>query len=177
MRKHGERSKSKEYEMRNFALMSKENRLRILKLFTVSLFLTGAFLFVFKSPPSSLLAQSLLPPAVYYGGITPTVDFAPMVGMSVRALINGAACGQTTVQQKDGKLAYTIHVTAENPILSPNGCGTITRTVTFQVGSWTMDHSRLWHNRQAWFHPLTQVRAQASNTDPGYMLYLPVINR
>jgi hypothetical protein len=161
--------------MKVFTTVNQLHRVRVGWLLTIFSILFITFTISMMPPVHSAIAQPLLPPAVYYGWITPTVGFAPTAGMPVVALINGVSCGQTTVQPKDGRLAYTIHVLAENPVLPSNGCGAITRTVSFQVGNWTMEHSRLWSNRQAWFHSLTQVRVQASSADLEYTLYLPMI--
>jgi hypothetical protein len=154
-----------------------KNHTGILKLTTVFVFLFGGFILSLQVLVKPAVAQSLLPPATYYGWITPTTGFVPTAGMSVKALVNGVVCGQTTVEARSGKLAYTLQVTAENPVTPTNGCGTTTRTVVFQVGTWTMNHDRMWSNSQAWFHSLNRIKAQARSLPLDQVLFLPIVQR
>ena len=110
-----------------------------------------------------------LPPATFYGSITPTAGFTPTVGMPVVAMIGGQVCGQTTIVELDGRLAYSLKVMAENVTGEANGCGAAERTVVFRVGDWIMDHDRIWDNGQAWHQPLEEA------TTVLYQIYLPAV--
>jgi hypothetical protein len=101
--------------------------------------------------------QFLYPPAVYYGWITPTVDFTPTVGMQVRAEIEGILCGTSTVQSLDGKLAYVIKVAANDGLANPPTCGAIGKTIVFTVDNWQMAHDVAWDNTRMTLHSFTQV--------------------
>ncbi|MCI0395709.1 MAG: FG-GAP-like repeat-containing protein, partial [Chloroflexi bacterium] len=98
-----------------------------------------------------------LPPATYYGWITPTAGFTPTAGMSVTATISGTLCGQGLVQSWSGGLAYRVHVRAEGP--AAPGCGADGRPVVFAVGGVTMAEEAAWDNSQAQYHPLSQLAA------------------
>ncbi|HSH01634.1 MAG TPA: hypothetical protein VLL52_03885, partial [Anaerolineae bacterium] len=110
--------------------------------------------------PTSLTnrSQSLalqFPPATYFGWITPTANiFTPTIGLPVTAWIDGTLCGSTTIIPWQGRLAYNLQVDSIALFGPSNNCGQDGKTVTFQVGSWTMDHNTLWHNDHAWYHPL-----------------------
>ena len=98
------------------------------------------------------------PPTTFYGWITPTETFTPVVGMPVIAEIDGVECGRGAVHQLEGHLAYSVQVSAEDVFGSSNGCGLDDRTVVFRVGPWEMDHDRTWDNTRAWNHPLSIAR-------------------
>ncbi|HSH01632.1 MAG TPA: hypothetical protein VLL52_03875, partial [Anaerolineae bacterium] len=106
--------------------------------------------------PSHL--QSLqLPPATYFGWITPTTSFTPTIGMPVTAWIDDTLCGSTNIIAWQGRLAYTVQVASEPLWGTPNNCGQAGKTVTFKVGEWVMTHDRPWANDHAWYHPLTDI--------------------
>lgn len=100
--------------------------------------------------------SNYVPPATFYGWITPTASFTPTVGMDVTAEMNGVLCGQGVVTDtvQPGTLAYTLQVSGINDM---GQCGLPGRTVVFRVGEWTMDHNVTWDNSQAWFHSLHEV--------------------
>jgi hypothetical protein len=108
------------------------------------------------------------PPAVYYGWITATNSFTPVVGMAVTAWVNGTLCGQTTVQPWAGQLAYKIQVAAEGLTGSPNGCGDSGQQIRFEVGGQAMGALRSWDNSQAWLQSLSSS---------GFRVYLPMVVR
>ncbi|MBV7333981.1 hypothetical protein KFU94_38250 [Chloroflexi bacterium TSY] len=93
----------------------------------------------------------VVPPATYYGWITPTVGFTPTVSTPVTAEINGAVYGTTTIVELEGKLAYVLMVKHE----LIHQCGTSSHRITFRVGSQIMDHDHVWDNSQAWLHSLS----------------------
>ncbi|MGB0385943.1 MAG: FG-GAP-like repeat-containing protein, partial [Ardenticatenaceae bacterium] len=97
-----------------------------------------------------------LPPATFYGWVTPSASFSPSVGMTVTARIDGNVCGQTTIVELDGQLAYNLQVIAENIAGPPNGCGASGQNIAFEVGDSVIDQQE-WDNSQAWFHPLTDI--------------------
>jgi hypothetical protein len=115
---------------------------------------------------SFLWGQSVsfqLPPATYYGWVTPADNFAPTVGMAVTAEIGGHLCGETTVQEHNGQLAYVLEVQAEKVFGTANGCGTDSRSIVFKVDGVEMDHDIIWNNSQAWLHSLSQVVVSAAS--------------
>ncbi|MBV7333979.1 VCBS repeat-containing protein [Chloroflexi bacterium TSY] len=93
----------------------------------------------------------IVPPATYYGWITPTAYFTPTVGMQVTAEMNGTVYATTTIVELEGKLAYVLMVKPE----FIHQCGTSNHQIIFRVGPWVMSHNRTWDNRQAWFHSLS----------------------
>lgn len=109
-----------------------------------------------------------LPPATYYGWITPTETFTATAGMTVTAMVDGQLCGETVVQEWQGRLAYRLQVLADNG----NGCGATGRVVTFWVSNQQMGHNQLWGNTQAWYHPLLYLAGEIQGT-----VYLPVLIR
>jgi hypothetical protein len=113
---------------------------------------------------ANLRASSIQwPPATFYGWVIPTGSFAPTMGTEVTAWINGVQCGETTVAELNGQLAYKLQVISEG--FAPGGCGADGRNVVFKVGGQTMASDSVWDNRQAWFHSLSD---QVS-------VYLPVV--
>lgn len=108
--------------------------------------------------------ENFIPPATFYGWITPTGSFMPTVGMTVEAEVNGVVCGQGTVIDsiEPGTLAYALQVSANNEM---GQCGLSGQTVVFQVGEWKMDHDVLWDNSQAWFHSLSDVAESTAVDD------------
>lgn len=110
------------------------------------------------------------PPATYYGWIMPNESFQPVVGMSVKARIGDIVCGEGTIEERNGQLAYKLQVKAENILGQANGCGTSQRQITFEVGDWVMQAQPNWDNSQAWFHSLPK-----STPDPSERLYLPLL--
>lgn len=90
------------------------------------------------------------PPATYFGWVTPTTGFAPVVGMTVTALIDAMPCGQGVLTDTlgVGQLAYVVDVPAGD------GCDSAGQIVSFQVGQWSVDHDRVWSNEVAHYQPL-----------------------
>jgi len=107
------------------------------------------------------------PPALFYGWITPSASFTPTVGMPVQARLDGKLCGESTIRELDGQLAYHLQV-AQN-----SHCDVDRGQILFEVGDWLMAHNHPWDNRRAWFHPLTSI---AQPTEPT-RLFLPLILR
>lgn len=97
-------------------------------------------------------AADSLPPATYYGWVTPSAGFTPVAGAPVVASIDGVACGQAVVQSWAGQLAYKIQVDAARADMP--SCGRDGATVVFSVGSQVMAESAPWDNAQALFLPL-----------------------
>lgn len=115
---------------------------------------------------SAALAPALsLPPATFYGWVTPYQGFVPQAGMTVEAWIDGFLCGTGTVQSWLDKLAYKLQVLADNG----NNCGITGRRIEFRVGgvSLPLNYSA-WDNSQAWFRPLGP---------PDARLFLPLLRR
>ncbi|MGB0385858.1 MAG: FG-GAP repeat domain-containing protein [Ardenticatenaceae bacterium] len=116
---------------------------------------------------------SQFPPATYYGWITPNDSFQPTVGMTIKARIGDTVCGESTIQQLNGQLAYKLQVKAEDPFGQPNGCGTNQQTIVFEVGNSLIKAApRTWNNSQAQYHPLPE-----GFDSPKNKLYLPLITK
>jgi hypothetical protein len=123
------------------------------------IYATEAITWYLGVPNNRMASQGIqLPPATFYGVLTPTASFTPTVGMAVRARINGNICGETTIEEWNGQLAYKLQVQAENLIGDPNGCGASGRNILFEVGDWLIEQEQAWDNSHAWFHPLTTSR-------------------
>jgi len=140
-----------------------------------------------------------LPPATFYGWITPTTTFLPQEGDIVTALIDGRVCGTGTVSkfapppgtgphhvylplvtngagsssQFRERLIYKIQVSAD----IGNGCGVRGRTITFKVGNQIMPNDHPWGNNQACYHSLGVPSEKASQCFLIYQNYLPVFTR
>ena len=114
-----------------------------------------------------------LPPATFYGWITPTVHFNPEVGDPVTAYIDGHLCGETIVTDSVGtdKLAYKIQVLADNG----NGCGTIGDEVIFMVDGQIMPNHSIWHNNQACYFSFDNLSTDKSTCFLFYKTYLPML--
>ena len=110
-------------------------------------------------------AGDQLLPATFYGWINPTSDFVPAAGMPVKAEIDGTVCGETTVVEVDGRLAYAVQVSA---VAMVEECGATGRIVEFRVGDGLLNGGRSWDNSQAWLHSLG---------DTGKQLFLPIVVR
>jgi hypothetical protein len=95
-----------------------------------------------------------LPPATFYGWVTPTVDFVPTAGISVTGWIGNELCGTSTIQEVSGRLAYVLSVGSEDITNPSSGCGREGEMVQFMVGEWMMDNAHIWDNSAAWFHSL-----------------------
>ncbi len=132
----------------------------------VTLFLkpdTGQAQILSNSP-----GQLQMPPATYYGWISPTEEFTPTAGMSVTAWIDDRICGQTAIQELDGQLAYVLRVNSENVTGSTNNCGDLGDRVVFKIDGRVMGSDALWDNSRAWFHSLPE---------PKRTIYLPMVTR
>ncbi|MGB0385898.1 MAG: FG-GAP-like repeat-containing protein, partial [Ardenticatenaceae bacterium] len=108
-------------------------------------------------------SQLSLPPATFYGWVTPSASFTPTLGMTVMAHIDGNLCGQTTIEELDGQLAYKLQVLAETISGEPNGCGESGKNIVFEVAGSVTEDEQAWDNRQASFHPLS-VSADATSS-------------
>ncbi|HSH01392.1 MAG TPA: hypothetical protein VLL52_02665, partial [Anaerolineae bacterium] len=100
-------------------------------------------------------ANPQLPPATFFGWVTPTATFTPTAGSVVTARVDGNVCGSGTVVAWNGRLAYRLDVLAENLWGTANGCGTLGKVVVFEVDGVVLAADRPWANDQAWYHPLT----------------------
>lgn len=113
-----------------------------------------------------------IPPATYYGWITPSASFTPTVTMPIVAQIDGVVCGTSFVQSLEGQLAYVIQVAAKGDTIDTKQCGEQGKTVVFSVDTTPMAQTVSWDNRQAWVHSL-------SDQTIGYrsFSYLPLVLR
>ncbi|MFN8440658.1 MAG: VCBS repeat-containing protein [Caldilineaceae bacterium] len=101
------------------------------------------------------------PPATFYGFVDTQRDPSLHAGMTMRAKIGSAICGNATLQTWQGQLAYVIQVKAD----SGDGCGQGGQIVNFEIDGKSSSLTAMWDNRQ-----VTQIRA-------GGTLYLPIIAR
>jgi len=89
-----------------------------------------------------------LPPATFYGLISPSPGFTPTANQPVKAWIDGADCGSGQTLSVNGQIGYSIHVFADGQ-MSP-GCGEPGKTVRLQVGSVYLGISPTWSSDQVW---------------------------
>jgi hypothetical protein len=122
--------------------------------------------------------SSLLPPATFFGWVTANGEFNPAAGMAVRAKIDGKLCGETVVEEFAGLLAYKLQI-GQN-----NGCDVEEGMLVFEVGDWIMNHSSMWENSHALYHPLTNISTvpvllalepQTLTTSIGESFELPIL--
>ncbi|HSH05701.1 MAG TPA: FG-GAP-like repeat-containing protein [Anaerolineae bacterium] len=91
-------------------------------------------------------------PTTYFGPIVPTASFTPTAGMPITAYVDGVVCGNGSVVNWNGGLAYSMQVKGD----SGDGCGTYGATVSFALdGQILAGAEHGWDNRQAQYHPLT----------------------
>lgn len=109
--------------------------------------------------PTGIDDAQMLPPATYYGPVSPAPGFTPGAGMTVLATVDGVTCGQASVVPWSGGLAYKVQVSATQPDLSP--CGHDGATVVFSVDGQIMAESALWDNSHANYLPLGALAAAA----------------
>lgn len=84
-------------------------------------------------------------PARFAGSVT--VDGQPATaGTVVQALVNGVACGVTTVFVEGGEGRYVVDVDALEP--AGAACGTDGATVSFTVGGQAANETGTWHDYQ-----------------------------
>lgn len=122
-----------------------------------------------------MASNAPLAPATYYGWITPSVGFTPTVGMRVIAKIDGTVCGETLIQQLDGKLAYLLQVAASDPSTPALNCGARNKEIVFNIDNWVMDHDRPWDNSHASSQSLSIIKQDKTTTLK--IIYLPYIRR
>ena len=134
---------------------------------------------------TSLPSGFQVPPATFYGWVTPTIGiFTPTEGMQITAEINGIACGQTTIQSLNGKLAYVLPVQSESTL--GNGlsqCGATGRPIVFRVGNRVMEQVCRWDSTHAWYHPLITIPAPTANNGNtphacnNYQIWFPLFHK
>jgi subtilisin-like proprotein convertase family protein len=90
-----------------------------------------------------------IPPATYYGPVTPIEGFTPTAGMPVTARVNGNLCGQSQTLEVDGEIVYFIHVFADDSGAAA-GCGAPGREVVLQVGTSEITATAAWDNSRLW---------------------------
>lgn len=88
----------------------------------------------------------VIPPAFYYGWVSEVDGIG--VGSVVEARIDGVLCGETTVLELDGQLAYALQASGEAFLGPSNGCGLAGRDVTISVDGLTRA-TVSWENEMA----------------------------
>jgi hypothetical protein len=119
------------------------------------------------STTESLASAIPSPPATYYDAVQASGDFVPTAGMTVTAWISPTLCGETQLQEQDGKLVFAIHVASA--VGGKQGCGTPGTPVTFLVGTHALTQTVTWDNGRP------QNLTVASSK--GELLYLPLVTR
>lgn len=97
-------------------------------------------------------AADEMPPATHYGWVTASPGFTPAAGMPVVGTVGGVVCGQTTVQDWAGQLAYKLQVSAASD--TEPGCGQAGDTVVFSVDDQIMVEAAAWDNTMTHYVPL-----------------------
>ena len=122
-----------------------------------------------------------LPPATFYGPVGQMEGGQPQRDTTITARIGDAICGQSVVQEWQGKIVYKLQVASRKEV---DGCGIEGAQVQLQVGSQSAG-TVVWSNRQASFValPASQVQAAAipvagTSTDPRHeTVLLPLMLR
>jgi len=113
------------------------------------------------------------PPATFYGIVTGDENFTPLPGMSVRAWVNGALCGNSEIRDVDGQVVFSIKVDALNPLSGQvDDCGIPGAEITFEVEGQTAFATYEWDNTRAW-----PVNLQMTTPVLPFNLYLPSLIR
>ncbi|MFP4438888.1 MAG: FG-GAP repeat domain-containing protein [Chloroflexaceae bacterium] len=108
------------------------------------------------------------PPATYYAELQPDGSFVPQSGMLVTTRIGDTVCGESTVQEVDGKLVFVLHVASA--VEGEAECGLPERRMRIAVGS-----SVLWEG-VTWDNDRPGVLPWPVNT-PDPVIYLPLVQR
>lgn len=119
------------------------------------------------STTESLASAIPSPPATYYDTVQASGDFVPTAGMTVTAWISPTLCGETQVQEQDDTLVFAIHVAPEAG--GKQGCGTLGKSVTFQVDTHLLTQTVVWDNSR----PQNLMVASGEKT----LVYLPIVTR
>jgi hypothetical protein len=132
----------------------------------ITLFLKGSSDSIFQRVHwvvQAIVSHLQSPPATYYGWVLPSPDFTPLPGMVVTAWIDSNLCGQSQTLEVDGRVAYSVNVSADGPG-DAVGCGAPERRVTFKIGRQVMVLVTQWDNSRVWRLPLSS----------GFRVYLPL---
>ncbi len=111
---------------------------------------TQAITWEVKGASETTARQSLvniMPPATYYGVVSPTPSFVPAAGMPVTAYVEGHMCGQGETLAVGADIVYSVNVG-----YTPEGgmCGEPGHVVTFAVASTVMEPTATWDNNNVW---------------------------
>ena len=126
----------------------------------ITLYLSSA-----STVQAAATTAGLTPPAVIYGTLQPTADFAPTPGMEVTAWVGDKLCGRSQVQTQNGKQVYVVKVAADDGA-SNAGCGIQGRVVRIQIGDTVTAAQTVWDNTRT-------VDTSAAQ----HLIFLPLTSR
>ena len=134
-----------------------------------------------------------VPPATFYGEVTPSGTFDPVEGEMVLAYVGDRLCGVGQIVDLSGSLGYTIQVEADQ---TGSNCGGDGQAVTFVVSGESADlyssladldgenqvmpYTGVWRNEAACYHPLAvdgEAPAVCFVASPAVSIFLPWVVR